>query len=233
MLSPPSSAHFFTSDYIVFYAARFLSQQGASFFLQLHHRSLSCSHRQVLHNSSPLTASFSPLLDFCLNKVLLSFFSSIVIPFMLSPPSSAQFFNPHCIVLYAARFLSQQGASFFLSFFLQLHHHHPFHALTPKFCTILVLILTLSLKLASLKSNSTVSVQSSVIPWCKTFVLYPFVCSEVVASLRFVFLFFWVWFGWKIFLFIYLFIYFCILVFVVACNKKKWEKKIKFWLLQL
>ncbi|CAM6030743.1 unnamed protein product [Sphagnum balticum] len=94
MLSPPSSAQFFTSHCIVFSAARFLSQQAASFFLQLHHRSLSCSHPQVLHTSSPLTASFSPLLDFCLNKLLVSFFSSIIIiPFTLSPPSSAQFLS--------------------------------------------------------------------------------------------------------------------------------------------
>ncbi len=140
-----NSAQFFTSHCIVFSAARFLSQQGVSFFLQLHHRhsfhALTPKFCTLLHL---LTASFSPLLDFCLNKVLVSFFSSIiVIPFMLSPPSSAHFFTSHCIVFYAARFLSQQGASFFLSFFLQLHHHHPFHALTPKFCTILVLFLTL------------------------------------------------------------------------------------------
>ncbi len=125
------------------------------------------SHKYMHH-----IASFSTLLDFCLNKVLPSFFSSIiVIAFMLSPPSSAHFFTSHCIVFSAATFLSQQGASFLLSCYLQLHHH-PFHALTLKFCTILVLFLTLSLKLASLKSNSTVSVQSSVIPWCKTFVLF-------------------------------------------------------------
>jgi hypothetical protein len=70
---------------------------------------------RISHKYMHDIASFSTLLDFCLNKVLLSFFSSIiVIPFMLSPPSSAQFFTSHCIVLSAARFLSQQGASFFL-----------------------------------------------------------------------------------------------------------------------
>jgi hypothetical protein len=114
---------------------------------------------------------------------------------MLSPPSSAHFFSSHCIVFYAARFLSQQGASFFLQL-----HRHPFHALTPQVLhNSCPLFNTLS-QVGKLEEQQYSVCSELCDPLVQNFrlVLYPFVCSEVVASLRFanfVFCFFWVWFG--------------------------------------
>ncbi len=126
----------------------------------------------------------------------LSFFSSIVIPFMLSPPSSAHFFSSHCIVFYAARFLSQQGASFFLSSApsssLSRSHPQVLHNSCPLFNTLS--------QVGKLEEQQYSVCSELCDPLVQNFrlVLYPFVCSEVVASLRFanfVFCFFWVWFG--------------------------------------
>jgi hypothetical protein len=115
---------------------------------------------------------------------------------MLSPPSSAHFFSSHCIVFYAARFLSQQGASFFLSSApsssLSRSHPQVLHNSCPLFNTLS--------QVGKLEEQQYSVCSELCDPLVQNFrlVLYPFVCSEVVASLRFanfVFCFFWVWFG--------------------------------------
>jgi hypothetical protein len=112
------------------------------------------------------------------------------------PPSSAQFFTSHCIVFYAARFLSQQGASFFLSSApsssLSRSHPQVLHNSCPLFNTLS--------QVGKLEEQQYSVCSELCDPLVQNFrlVLYPFVCSEVVTSLRFanfVFCFFWVWFG--------------------------------------